>query len=139
VAKHARVPLGLAAAEPGKILTIAADARAESGTAARKTIKVESAHPARAESELKAALMAQPDVSAESLGHVDYKVYVDELTDLLEAQGNMSEAAATQDTLHRIMASRNVLPRVLDDIEQRREELRAGAGARSNRKGKAKG
>ncbi len=112
VARHARIPLGLSVAEPSQVLAIGAGAETTAGTAsAKKTIKIESAQPERAESELKAALMSQPDVAAESLGHVDYKVYVDDLTSLLEAQGETEEAAETQDTLYKIMAARNVLPR----------------------------
>jgi hypothetical protein len=140
VARHARIPLGLSVAEPAKVLAIGAGAETATGTAApKKTIRMESAQPERAASELKAALMSHPDVAAESLGHVDYKVYVDELTSLLEAQGETDEAAETQDTLHRIMAARNVLPRVLGEIDERRQALRAGTGARSNKKGKARG
>jgi hypothetical protein len=139
VAKHARIPLGLSIAEPAKVLAVGAGADGGSGTAAsRKTIKVEAAQPDRAESELKAALMTQPDVAAESLGHVDYKVYVDELTDLQEAQGEVDAAAQTQETLHKILASRNVLPRVLAEIDARRQELRTESGVRPSRKGKGR-
>jgi len=138
VAKHARIPLGLAVAEPARVLAIGAGA--EAGTAApKKTLKVESAQPDRAEAELKAALMKQPDVAAESLGHVDYKVYVDDLTTLLETKGEVEEAAEAQDTLYKIMAARNVLPRVLGEIDERRQALRSGAGARSGKKGRGRG
>jgi hypothetical protein len=137
VAKHARVPLGLSVAEPNKVLTVAASEAAARGPSARKAIKVEAAQPQRAESELKAALMTKPDVAAESLGHIDYKVYVDELTHLLETQGNTDEAAETQDTLYKIMAARNVLPEVLSEIDQRRKALRSGT--KPSRKAKGKG
>jgi hypothetical protein len=138
VAKHARVPLGLSVAEPAKVLTIAAGTeRAAGGAAPRKTIKVESSHPERAEAELKAALMTNPDVAAESLGHIDYKYYVDELTNLLEAQGDVDEAADSQDTMYKIMAARNVLPRVLAEIDGRRQALRATA--KPTKKGKGRG
>jgi hypothetical protein len=116
-------------------------AGAETATGAgapRKTIKVESAQPEGAEPELKASLMSHPDVAAESFGHVDYKVYVDELTSLLEAQGEIDEAAETQDMLRKIMAARNVLPRVLAEIDERRQALQTMAGARPSKKGKAK-
>ena len=137
VARHARIPLGLAVAEPAKVLTIGAGASA-GAAATKKSFKVEAAQPQRAESELKAALMNHPDVAAESLGHVDYKVYVDDLTSLLEAQGETEEAATTQDTLHKIMAARNVLPSVLAEIDERRQGLRTAARGRSNKKGRAK-
>ena len=80
--------------------------------------------------------MNHADVAAESLGHVDYKVYVDDLTSLLEAQGETEEAANTQDTLHKIMAARNVLPSVLAEIDERRQGLRTAARGRSNKKGR---
>jgi hypothetical protein len=137
VAKHARVPLGLAIAEPSNVLTIGATSERAASPGAKKAIKVEAAHPERAEAELKTALMTNPDVAAESLGHVDYKVYVDELTSLLEAQGEIDEAADTQATLHKILAARNVLPRVLTEIDQRRQSLTAGA--KPARKGKGRG
>jgi hypothetical protein len=140
VARHARIPLGLSVAEPARVLAIGASAETATGTAsAKKTIKMESAQPERAESELTAALMSHPDVAAESLGHVDYKVYVDDLTSLLEAQGKADEAADTQDTLYKIMAARNVLPGVLAEIDERRQALRTGSTARSNKKGRGKG
>ena len=56
VARHARIPLGLAVAEPAKVLTIGAGA-APGAAATKKAFKVEAAQPQRAESELKAALM----------------------------------------------------------------------------------
>ena len=72
-----------------------------------------------------------------SMGHVDYKVYVDELTDLLEGQGDTDEAADAQKTLYNILAARGVLPSVLEDIDHRRQSLE-GLG-KPARKGKGKG
>lgn len=139
VAKHARVPLALAISERRKVLTVAPgpEKTLKPAAAVGGAIKVEAAQPDRAASELKSALLHNADVAAESLGHIDYKVYVDALTRLLEAEGETQEAAAAQDTMYKILAARNVLPRVLDEIEQRQQEL--AATSRQPRKGKGKG
>ena len=57
--RHARIPLGLAVAEPAKVLTIGAGAQRGAATT-KKAFKVDGAQPQRAESELKAALMNHP-------------------------------------------------------------------------------
>jgi hypothetical protein len=129
VAKHARVPLGLAVAEPAKVLSVGGGAESvlRSASARGGAIRLEASQPERAEGDLKTALLNDADVAAESLGHVDYKLYVDELTDLLEAQGKVDEAAAAQKTLYSILAARSVLPRVLEEIEKRRQALEGAA------------
>jgi hypothetical protein len=129
VAKHARIPLGLAVADPAKVLTVAAGNEQTLKCAAEMggAIKVEAAQPSKAAADLKAALITNADVAAESLGHVDYKVYVDELTKLLESQGETAEAAQVQDKMYEILAARNVLPRVLQEIDQRRQALKTAA------------
>jgi hypothetical protein len=140
VAKHARIPLALAIAKDRKVLTLPAGTEAVLRPAAARgaAIKLENARPDEAHKGLRAALITNADVAAESLGHVDYKVYVDELTSLLEGEGDTEEAAETQDTLYKILASRNVLPSVLEDIDRRRQTLRA-ASTKITRKGKGKG
>jgi hypothetical protein len=137
VAKHARVPLGLSIAEPAKVLTVRGGAESVLRPAVARggAIKLEGAQPARAATELTAALLTNADVSAESLGHVDYKVYVDELTNLLEAQGETAAAAEAQSTLYKILAARNVLPRVLAEIDERRDSLAAAAKPAKKAKG----
>ncbi|HET7218628.1 MAG TPA: hypothetical protein VFJ02_11310 [Vicinamibacterales bacterium] len=138
VSKHARVPLGLAIAEDRKVLTVpgAVERTLKPAAAAGGSIMLEEGQPDRAQTELTTALLTNADVAAESLGHVDYKYYVDELTDLLEAHGEIDEAAEAQDTLYKILAARNVLPRVLQEIEDRRLQL--VATARQPRKGRGK-
>jgi hypothetical protein len=139
VAKHARVPLGLAIAERRKVLTVApgTERTMRPAAAVGGAIRLDAAQPERAANELKLALLTNADVAAESLGHVDFKYYVDELTRLLETEGDTDEAAAAQDTMYQILAARNVLPSVLDEIEQRRRELTSAA--RPPKKGKGKG
>jgi hypothetical protein len=138
VAKHARVPLGLAVAEPAKVLSVGGGAESvlRSASARGGAIRLEASQPERAEGDLKTALLNDADVAAESLGHVDYKLYVDELTDLLEAQGKVDEAAAAQKTLYSILAARGVLPRVLEEIEKRRQALEGAAKPYKKGRGK---
>ena len=138
VAKHARVPLGLAIAKRRKVLTVApgTERTMRPAAAVGGSIKLEAAQPDRAASELKNALLTNADVAAESLGHVDYKYYVDELTRLLENEGESEEAAAAQDTMYQILAARNVLPSVLGEIAQRRQELTSTAKPSKKSKGK---
>jgi hypothetical protein len=139
VAKHARVPLALAMSQRRKVLSVAPgpERTLKSAAAIGGAIKLEAAQPDRAASDLKNALLQNADVAAESLGHIDYKVYVDALTRLFETEGNTEEAAAAQDTMYKILAARNVLPRVLDEIEQRRQELTSAS--RQPKKGRGKG
>jgi hypothetical protein len=129
VAKHARVPLALAMAEDRRVLAVPAGADTLLRPAAARggAIKLEDGQPEEAQAELQTALFKNADVAAESLGHVDYKYYVDELTNVLEAQGEIEEAAEAQDTLYNILAARNVLPRVLGEIDRRRQSLRTAA------------
>jgi hypothetical protein len=139
VAKHARVPLGLAISDRAKVLTVSGSPERvmKSAAAVGGAITLVAAQPEKAQAELKTALLVKPDVAAESLGHVDYKYYVDELTNLLEAEGEIDQAVEAQDTMYKILAARNVLPRVLQEIQDRRRQL-SGA-ARQPKKGKSKG
>jgi hypothetical protein len=138
VAKHARVPLGLALAEPARVLTVGGGPETVLRPAAERggAIRMEAGQPERAETELKAALLKNADVAAESLGHVDYKYYVDQLTDLLETGGEADEAADAQKTLYNILAARSVLPSVLAEIDQRRQSLEGTAKPQKKGKGK---
>jgi hypothetical protein len=80
-------------------------------------------HPPNVEEARKdftAALTDKPDVGAASLGHIRYRRYMDRFSDLLAAQGESQEAAQIQDKLHDTLANRNVLDRVLKEIEDRR-------------------
>lgn len=119
VAKHARVALGLAVAQPSKVLTAQGS-------------DVLPARPEEARTELTTALLTDPDVAAETMGHIDYKYYVDKLTDLLVKQGERKEAAQAQATLHQILAARGVLPRVLQEIDTRRKSLQATHAGRAS-------
>lgn len=78
-----------------------------------------------ARKEFTAALLAQPNAAAETLGHIDYKYYVDSYSHYLEKQGDSKAAAAAQDELLKTLSQRAVLDRVLEDIEARRDSFKS--------------
>ena len=133
VARHARIPLALAVAKPAQVLEIGAgNEPLGSGAERQMSVQTLAARPDEARAELDEALCgAGADVAAESLGHIDYKVYVDKLTDLLETQGQRQDARKVQQDLKTLLAARNVLPRVLAEVDARVQSLggKAAKGA----------
>jgi hypothetical protein len=125
VSRHARIPLALAIAKPAQVLDIGAGGeRLAAGADRQTTVQTLAARPEEARAGLDEALLgAGADVAAESLGHVDYKYYVDRLTELLETQGQRPEARKVQQELRTLLASRNVLPRVLAEIDAKISSL----------------
>jgi hypothetical protein len=83
--------------------------------------------PDQAKSELTLALTSNPDRAAESLGHIDYKVYVDMLTDFLSDRGERKEAAQIQDTLQTTLLKRGVIARVIDQVNEKKATYAAKA------------
>jgi len=133
VARHALIPLALAVAKPAQVLDVGAG-NEPLGVGAERQMAVQTlpARPEEARAELDEALLGVgADVAAESLGHIDYKNYVDKLTDLLETQGQRQDARKVQQDLKTMLAARNVLPRVLADIDNRIQTLgdKAAKGA----------
>ena len=68
----------------------------------------------------------------ESLGHIDFKWYVDRFTTWLEQQGDADGCYAAQDTLlsalsARSVKGRKVLDAVLAQVKERRDSLASGA------------
>jgi hypothetical protein len=125
VARHARIPLALAVARPAQVLDLGASAeRLAAGASRQMAVQTTAARPDEARTELADALLgAGAEVAAESLGHIDYKYYVDKLTDLLESEGQRPEARKVQQDLKTLLAARNVLPRVLAEIDARIQAL----------------
>lgn len=122
VAFHARVALGNVKARKYKQLDLGKEKQeVMSVHMARGKIKVTPANVEEARKELSAALTDQKDVSAESLGHIDYKWYVDRFSDWLAEQGAIKEAAKTQDDLYQTLLARKVLDSVLQEIKKRRD------------------
>jgi hypothetical protein len=121
-ARHARVALGAVLLKPGRVLALpghSPELRSAAGSDGK--LKVEPAKPTEARKELKAALIKDADVGAETLGHIDYKIYADRLTDALDEEGDRKEAAQVQSQVYDILAARNVTPRVLETIKARRD------------------
>ena len=74
----------------------------------------------------------------ESLGHVDFKWYVDRFSEWLAAKGDSVGASKVQDSLYETMArrevgGRRVLTGVLDEIKAQADDYNKGKGARRAR------
>ena len=90
-----------------------------------------------ARSYLTAALTKDPQTAAESLGHIDYKYYVDRFSAWLsEEEGDARAAAKCQDELHETLSKRNVLGSVLDEIKARHGGYAAQAKKKTTRRKK---
>jgi hypothetical protein len=94
-------------------------------------VQIKPADMEEANRHLSAALTDNMEVSAESLGHIDFKYYVDLYTQLLAEHGEKQEAARVQTRLHRVMAARGVLERVLKDIKTRAEQYTSARAAKA--------
>lgn len=113
VAFHAEVALASAMAKEYKILDL--------DDPNHPKIKVISPKVEEARKEFAAALTDQPKMAAKSLGHIDYKDYVDQFSDWLQKQGDVQGAVNVQDELLQTLSDRNVNNRVLQDIKERRD------------------
>lgn len=82
------------------------------------------------------ALITQPETAAESLGHIDYKYYADRYSAWLQSQGDSKAAAEVQDTLEQVLTQRQVLPRILHEVAQKRDSYAARAKRSSTKKNK---
>lgn len=74
-------------------------------------------------------LISSKNVAAESLGHIDYKWYVDQFVAFLAREGEKNEAIRSQEVLYqtlsqRVVQGRGVLKKVLEEIEKRLKELK---------------
>lgn len=123
VALHARVALANAAACDYKQLVLAEGKKEmlKPAEAVGSQVKVLPSNSETARKEFAAALLAQRDVAAESLGHIDYKCYIDRFSDWLAGQGESKKAVEIQDNLYQTMSARKVLDRVLQEVKARRE------------------
>jgi hypothetical protein len=132
VTRHAQVALGTAAARPYKRLTFGESSEGPSAVRRPPTgVQIKPPDMEEANRHLSAALTENMEVSAESLGHIDFKYYVDLYTQLLAEHGEKQEAARVQTRLHRVMAARGVLERVLKDIKTRAEQYTSARAAKA--------
>ncbi|MBI4300511.1 MAG: hypothetical protein HY677_05185 [Chloroflexi bacterium] len=122
VAIHARVALGNPLARDYKLLDLGAGSRdLTSAYAVGGKIAVAKANEDEAHKDLRSALIEKKDVGVESLGHIDYKYYVDRFSDWLAERGSTQEAVQAQEDLYQVLAARKVLDRVLQQVKERRE------------------
>ncbi len=122
VARHANIALAMPLRTSGKVLDMSGNA-----------IKQVRASPDAAGKELSSALLTKPAEAAKTLGNVDFKVYVDQLSETLAAMGDTAEAHAAQEKLLAVFEARKVKPSVIEDVRRRTESY-----AKSVTKKKAK-
>ena len=123
VALHANVVLGNSVAREYKQLTLG-DGKQEAIPAAMAdgAIIAHSPDVEEARKDFTAALLDEPDVAAASLGHINYRRYMNRFSDLLAEQGENQEAAKIQENLYETLDNRNVPERVLEEVEARRQD-----------------
>ncbi len=140
VAVHARVALAIPLMHEYKQLVLRSDWQKDLRPAAEVGGKIKVSRPEidEARKELSIALINQAETAAVTLGHIDTKYYTDQFSKCLADNGETKEAAEAQDTLHQTLASRKVLPEVLEKIKDRRDSYKAD-GRRSPRKSSDKG
>jgi len=134
VAVHARVALAIPLMREYKQLVLPSDRQKDLRPAAEVGGKIKVSRPKidEARKELSTALIDQAETAAVTLGHIDTKYYVDQFSQSLAEHGQTKEAAEAQDTLHQTLASRKVLPEVLEQIKDRRDSYKA-TGRQSSR------
>jgi hypothetical protein len=109
VAKHAQLALGNALAQRYKLLEIGDDP-----DSARIVLK--SAKPEEAQANLTNALLAEPEKSADTLGHIDYAQHVADRASQLAQEGEAAEASSSLAAAAELLAARGVLPTVVADL-----------------------
>ncbi len=136
VALHAGIALGTPLTRDYRKLDLGEGERAVTAAHADSGVFTLIDRKAReARSFLKASLIKDPSNAAETLGHIDYKHYVDRFSAWLsEEEGEAAEAAKCQDLLHETLAERQVLGSVLDEIKSRH----GGYAAQAKKAGKKK-
>jgi hypothetical protein len=134
LATHARVALGNAVAGDRKRLDLggARSPAVPAWMAGGRLIETP-ANPFEARATLGAALMVNPQASAQTLGHLDYHRYVDLYAEFLAEDGDTHTAALAMDTLHTTLASRHVRADVLADIQLKRDEYAGAVSADRDR------
>jgi hypothetical protein len=120
MAIHAKVALGCAEAAQSKMLRIDAN---------DKQIVIEPARPESRE-KLRNTLLMQPEAALETLGHIDYKTYVEWLADRYHEAAEPAMEYECLRTLAQTMSHRQVNRRpirqsVLDSINRRLAEFQA--------------
>lgn len=127
IALHARVALATPLLREYKQLVLPSDIREYLRPAAEVGGKFKVSGPKieEASKDLSIALVDQAEMAAVTLGHIDTKYYVDQFSRCLADHGHTKAAAAAQDTLYQTLASRKVLPEVLEQVKDRRDSYKA--------------
>lgn len=139
VALHANLALGAVFSRDFKEL-VAKDGDTQDNNLA---IKVRPAKMDEAKKLLDDALMDKPHAAAESLGHFDYKWYVDQCSERFAKEGDKKDAAAYQDVLYKTFSKRNVhgrkvLDSVMDEIKDKRDSYGQKTSAASSKASSSK-
>jgi hypothetical protein len=120
VAIHAQVALGSPLTHDYKLLSVPAEGiEATAVWDVNGRIVCKDAKPETAAKQISEALFENSNEAAETLGHVDYKYYVDQLSETV-AEDNAKTAAKYQGDLYDTLSSRGVLDRVLEEIDDRK-------------------
>jgi len=129
VSTHARVALGMPLRRAGKVLA---------GDRERTRIALAPARPDQARELLGEALLAHKDAAACTLGHVEYRGYVEAYTAWLAREGEVKQAKAAVADACTALGKRKVKPSVLAEMRAFGDQLSAApapAAASRRRKG----
>lgn len=126
LAIHANVPLGKAYAKDFKYLELGVDP----GDSEIRVAKPDTKEAGKC---LSAALKNMA-AAAETLGHVDFKNYVEAYEDTLREQGNKKAANAVCDKAHDTLQRRGVKASVLAEMKTRRDNSNATSSKTSSAK-----
>ncbi len=88
-----------------------------------EAIRLLEPNPPEVEREL-APLVEQPDVAADTLGHINYRRLIDTYTDCAVASRKKSRARTAQNNLLELFKQRNVLDSVVKEVEQKAKQLK---------------
>ena len=125
VSTHARVALGLPLRRAGKVLR---------GTLNKAKIDAAPGQPDEARSLLGDALLAQQDGSAATLGHIEYREYVETYTGWLAREGEVKTAKDAMSKVCTTLEKRKVKPAVLAEMRAFGDALSAGGAAKGRTK-----
>jgi len=114
LAIHANVPLGKALATDYKYLELGADP-------GDTEIKVARPDTKEAGKCLSAALATNMNAAAETLGHVDFKNYIEAYQDSLRGQGDRKAANELREEAHDTLKKRGVKASVLEELRTGRD------------------
>jgi hypothetical protein len=130
-AVHARIALGNAVAGQRKRLEVGSGLSPAQSLASVDARIVETpADPREVRRQLEPVLSGEAQLSAETLGHIDYHDYVDRFAQWLADEGDVGTAAKIMDGLVETLEKRGVRADVLAAIKKERDAYRKSSKAR---------